>query len=139
MEMLEEHSQEKVFLAPPQVYELSRLHNLPNFNAVKEFASRRQQFGVERWLPVIATYRDGALSVLPGDDLYPQQPDIIGRKPIPDFPQSLEEMRTKSRAINRLELRGPTCTAICNMNPSCGHLAPATYPPLSSTMLQSML
>lgn len=64
--MLEEHSQEKIFLAPPQVYELSRIHNLSNFNSVQDFASKRQTFGIERWLPVISTYSDGALSVLPG-------------------------------------------------------------------------
>jgi len=64
--MLEEHYQERVFLAPPQVYELSRIHNLPNFKSVQEFALKRQTMGVERWLPVISTYNNGALSVLPG-------------------------------------------------------------------------
>lgn len=64
--MLEEHAQEKVFLAPPQVYELSRIHKLSNFDAVKEFAQTRQPLGVNRWLAVICTYNDGAISFLPG-------------------------------------------------------------------------
>lgn len=127
-EMLDEHVQERVFLAPPQVYELSRIANLHNFDAVKTFAESRQKLGTERWLPVIATYTDGALSVLPGDDGYPENPDIIGRKPVPDFPQSLAEMRAKSRLFNRIELRGPRCTSFCNQQLPCGHLSPITYP-----------
>jgi len=138
IEMLEEHSQERVFLAPPQVYELSRIHNLPNFKAVQEFALKRQSMGIERWLPVISTYIDGAISLLPGDDSYPSEPDIIGKKPIPDFPQSLEEMRAKAVHMNRLELRGPTCQAYCNIKLNCGHLSPFTYPPITTTV-QSML
>ncbi|CAG2109710.1 unnamed protein product [Medioppia subpectinata] len=138
VEMLEEHSQERVFLAPPQVYELSRIHNLPNFNAVKDFALKRQSLGIERWLPVISTYNDGAISLLPGDDSYPSDPDLIGKKPIPDFPQSLEEMRAKTVHMNRLELRGPTCQAYCNIKLNCGHLSPFTYPPITTTV-QSML
>ncbi|XP_054165331.1 acyl-coenzyme A diphosphatase NUDT19-like isoform X2 [Oppia nitens] len=138
IEMLEEHRQEKVFLAPPQVYELSRIYNLPNFKAVQEFAHKRQRLGIERWLPVISTYSDGAISVLPGDDNYPREPDIIGKKPIPDFPQSLEEMRAKAIHMNRLEMRGPICQTYCNMKLNCGHLSPFTYPPIS-TVVQSML
>lgn len=52
MEMLEEHAQERLFLAPPQVYELSRIHHLPSFGAVRDFASQRQILGTERWLVV---------------------------------------------------------------------------------------
>jgi len=137
-EMLEEHSQEKVFLAPPQVYELSRIHNLPNFKAVHEFAIKRQTMGIDRWLPVISTYNNGAISALPGDDTYPQDPDLIGKKPIPDYPQTLEEMRVKTTHMNRLELRGPTCQAFCNIKLNCGHLSPMTYPPIQ-TIAQSML
>ncbi|RWS06891.1 Nucleoside diphosphate-linked moiety X motif 19-like protein, partial [Dinothrombium tinctorium] len=137
-EMLEEHVQEKVFLAPPQVYELSRIKNLTSFSSMKDFAEKRQQHGTERWLPVLATYKDGALSLLPGDDLYPKIPDVIGRKPVPDFPQTLSEMRAKAVSINRIELRGPTCVALCNQTLSCGQLIPVTYTHLQGT-LQSML
>ena len=55
-----------------------------------------------------------------GDDDYPSEPDVIGKKPIPDLPQSLEEMRAKATHMNRLEIRGPTCQAYCNVKLECG-------------------
>ena len=126
--MLEEHVQERLFLAPPQVYELSRIHHLNSFNSVHEFACKRALMGTHRWLPVLATYKDGAISFLPGDSMYPESPDIIGKKPVPDFPQSVAEMRAKASSLNRIELRGPTCMAFCNVKLPLGHLSPITYP-----------
>lgn len=126
--MLEEHVQERLFLAPPQVYELSRIHHLTSFNAVKDFASTRGLLGCHRWLPVLATYKDGAISYLPGDSMYPDEPDFIGKKPVPDFPQSVAELRAKATFLNRIELRGPTCMAVCNIKLPLGHYSPITYP-----------
>ena len=125
--MLEEHVQERVFLAPPQVYELSRIHHLSSFGAVREFSSSRGQLGNDRWLPVLATYKDGAISYLPGDSMYPENPDVIGKKPVPDYPQSVLEIRNKTIDLNRIELRGPTCMSFCNIKLPNGHLAPITY------------
>ncbi len=62
-----------------------------------------------------------------GDDHYPKELDIIGKKPIPDYPQSLEEVRSKAKCLNRIELRGPTCTVFCNLKLTCGHLSPVTH------------
>lgn len=126
--MLEEHTQERVFLAPPQVYELSRIYHLSNFREVEQFVSKRTNQGNQRWLPVLSTYKDGAISALPGDSMYPEDPDLIGKKPVPDYPQSLQEMRDKSPVLNRIELRGPTCTSFCNISLPYGHLSPITYP-----------
>lgn len=124
-----EHKQEEVFLAPPQAYELARLDNFSDFKSIFEFAQKREKLGVERWMPVIYTYADGALSLLPQDDLYPQDPDFVGLKPVPDFPQTLDEMRLKFKNFNRIELRGPVCSCICTCKLSCGHPSPKTYPP----------
>lgn len=132
LEMLEEHTSERVFLPPPQVYELSRIHHLPNFAGVKSFAQQRDGQGNHRWLPVLATYKDGAISFLPGDSLYPDKPDFIGRKPVPDFPQTLAETRAHSGSLNRIELRGPICMTYCNFKLPCGHLSPITFPPSPS-------
>lgn len=128
IEMLEEHVQERLFLAPPQVYELSRIHHLNSFTGVLDFSCSRNLLGTHRWLPVLATYRDGAISFLPGDSMYPEAPDIIGKMPVPDHPQSVADIRVKSPSLNRIELRGPTCTSICNIKLPLGHLSPITYP-----------
>lgn len=77
--MLEEHTQERVFLAPPQVYELSRFYSLKSYEEFKQFVIRREIHGCSRWLPVISTYIDGAISALPGKLIYHYN-DVI--KPI---------------------------------------------------------
>lgn len=128
-EMLEEHATNAVFLAPPQVYELSRLIHFNSFQALHKFAKQREEKGVERWLPVIITCKDGAISLLPGDDMYPRKPDYLGRWPSPDYDVSVDEMRKRYTGLHRMEVRGPICTAFCTITPPCGHLQPLTYQP----------
>lgn len=64
--MLQDYSTGAVFLAPPQVYETSRLLNMTSFAELSQFACRRATEGCEQWMPVIASASDGALSLLPG-------------------------------------------------------------------------
>ncbi|XP_042908775.1 acyl-coenzyme A diphosphatase NUDT19 isoform X2 [Parasteatoda tepidariorum] len=128
-EMLEEHSTNSVFLAPPQVYELSRIIHFQSFQSLRNFAVSRGDKGVERWLPVIITCKDGAISLLPGDEMYPRKPDYLGKSPGPDYGVSVDEMRKRHTDVHRMEVRGPICTAISNISPTCGHLQPLTYEP----------
>lgn len=136
--ILDEHSTADVFLAPPQVYELSRMCNFNEFDSLRQFSAERQKFGVERWLPVMSTYQDGAVALLPGDEFYPEQPDILGRKPVPDFPETLAEYGSRAKVINRLEIRGPVCHARANIKLSCGHLQPVSHQQLELAVLSPM-
>lgn len=136
--MLDEHSTADVFLAPPQVYELSRLCNFVEFDTLRQFAAERQRLGVERWLPVISTYQDGAVALLPGDEFYPEQPDILGRKPVPDYPETLSEYGSRAKIINRLEIRGPVCSARSNISPGYGHFPPVSHQGLEMAVLLPM-
>jgi hypothetical protein len=67
--MLGEHLQAKAFIAPPQIYELSRLANFRQFQELKNFAIYREQFGIERWTYYVDGLQDGALLALPGKSL----------------------------------------------------------------------
>lgn len=136
--MLEDYSTGAVFLAPPQVYETSRLLNISSFNSLSQFASQRGTQGSEQWMPVIASANDGAVSLLPGDDLYPDDPDYYGRGPGPEYPFSLEELRKRCQNLHRMEVQGPLCTAYSNIEPPRGHLQPQTFkgPP---SLVPSML
>lgn len=136
--ILDEHSTADVFLAPPQVYELSRMCNFNEFDSLRQFSAERQSLGVERWLPVMSTYQDGAVALLPGDEFYPEQPDILGRKPVPDFPETLAEYGSRAKVINRLEIRGPVCHARANIKLSCGHLQPVLHQQLEEAVLSPM-
>ena len=47
------HSEEKIWLAPPQFYELSRLAAFESYQDLKDFSQERaENFSVEVWFPV---------------------------------------------------------------------------------------
>ncbi|XP_067144823.1 acyl-coenzyme A diphosphatase NUDT19-like [Centruroides vittatus] len=137
-EFLEEHCVNAAFLAPPQVYELSRLIHFKNYQMLQKFVRYRSVKGVERWLPVLCSCKDGALSLLPGDDMYPKKPDYIGKAPGKDLPKTVEEVRQSCQQLHRMEICGPSCTTYSNIVPQCSHLQPKTYRP-SQPIVQSFL
>jgi len=79
-------------LHPPQYYELARMLNFRMFYALEGYAKVRQQkFGTQRWLPVITDLEKGIrLSLMPGDKLYPEDPDVLGNRE-PRFQLSPED------------------------------------------------
>lgn len=127
IEMLEEHHAKRASLAPPQVYELSRICNFPTLKSLKQFSRKREQFGIQRWCATITGLKDGAMLSLPGDEYYEKGANV-NSKHLP----SLDEIRGKSSNINRIELRAPIMRAVCNINLTHGHTSPITYPPLDS-------
>ncbi|XP_076323344.1 acyl-coenzyme A diphosphatase NUDT19-like isoform X2 [Tachypleus tridentatus] len=127
VKMLQEFYSSNIFLAPPQLYELSRLLRLDSFKDLKNFAIERGDKGVEHWLPLICTASNGVVSLMPGDDLYPENPDYYGQNPQIDFQYTLEELKAKSNNLHRMEVKGPISTVICNISSPCGHLTPLTY------------
>ena len=137
--MLSEYSNGGVFLAPPQVYEMSRFANVSSFSQLNKFCQERNKLGIDRWLPVIGAANDGVVSLLPGDDLYPTEPDLLGTGPGPDFPFSLEEMRNRCTNLNRIDIQGPFACAHCNITPSRGMLPPISYIGASQINFQSAL
>lgn len=127
--MLEEHTQKRAVLAPPQVYELSRLSNFSTFDQLRDFSARREKQGIERWCANITGLKDGALLALPGDDFYEKGPEINSK-----YQPTLEEVRMRSKTLNRIELRAPIMTAICNVNLPFGHTGPVSYPSVPSSL-----
>lgn len=125
IEMLEEHHAKRASLAPPQVYELSRICNFGTLKSLKQFSHKREQFGIERWCATITGLKDGAMLSLPGDEYYEKG---ANSKYLP----TLDEIRGTSSNINRIELRAPIMRAVCNINLAHGHTSPITYPPLES-------
>lgn len=127
-QVLAEHQSEQVFLAPPQVYELSRILNFRNLEPFQKFIKARQVLGTQRWMPIINTYDDGAISLLPGDELYPEQPELITSNSISEIDGSVHEINKQAKIMNRLELQGIRCRTLCNIEPGCGQLRPINYP-----------
>ena len=78
--ILHDHINGKLWLAPPQFWEISRIANLSSFDNLKDFSMKREMKGCETWLPILKFCTDGHYSIYPGDDLYPEEPDYVGDK-----------------------------------------------------------
>ena len=85
-EILTEHHNGEIVLAPPQVYELTRMRTVSAMSELCDFSKRLAPMGVNTWLPVIYPCSDGFVSVLPGDELYPEEPDFTGERDLPPSP-----------------------------------------------------
>uniref|UniRef100_A0A669DMA0 Acyl-coenzyme A diphosphatase NUDT19 n=1 Tax=Oreochromis niloticus TaxID=8128 RepID=A0A669DMA0_ORENI len=70
-EILQSYQAQKLWIAPPQFYELSRLCRFPLLNDLHNFASQRATAGCEQWMPVVVSNDEHLISLLPGDKLYP--------------------------------------------------------------------
>ncbi|KAF5915788.1 hypothetical protein HPG69_018133 [Diceros bicornis minor] len=57
---------EKIWLAPPQFYEIRRVENFASLSDLRKFCLDRALEGTERWLPITLLTADGRLQLLPG-------------------------------------------------------------------------
>ena len=66
--MIEDHYAKKIWLAPPQLYEMLRFfqEDLGDYDKLKSFVKNRSTKSIVRWLPVRLNCKDGIISVLPG-------------------------------------------------------------------------
>lgn len=93
------------WLAPPQIYELARLSNFTNLGDLIKFAQNCSSEGILTHLPVkYKCSNGGAINVLPGDDLYPENPDSCNE--LLDAGKSIEELRAESKHLHRFEFHG---------------------------------
>nr|XP_002741260.2 PREDICTED: nucleoside diphosphate-linked moiety X motif 19, mitochondrial-like [Saccoglossus kowalevskii] len=125
MDGLSLFKQESILLAPPQSYELSRLCNYSNIKDLHEFTVNRSDKGCEFLFPVRVNAADGIISLIPGDDMYPKQPDLVGEREIIEIEQSVVENRQSTKNLNRVELLGVFNHDFhCNVSPAYGHVKP---------------
>ncbi|KAL9692079.1 hypothetical protein quinque_015977 [Culex quinquefasciatus] len=108
--LLQAHREEKLWLAPPQYYELNRLVHMPDIDQVVQFARERSARGSTLICPVQYKCSDAAIFVFPGDDLYPQSYDYITEHG--DFEKykdlTAEQLRKQARNLHRSEHTGCT-------------------------------
>ncbi len=65
---LEMNYREETWLAPPQVYELSRLCGMKDFATVSKRSEETSQTGCERLFPIRFNCEDGVITTLPGKE-----------------------------------------------------------------------
>lgn len=104
--MLEDAWAEKLWLAPPQIYELSRMRRFQKLEDLKAFTEGRALKGLSSMLPVLRVLKDGGrLSTLPGDELYPDEPDWTGEGP--ELPALDMTKVIEAKTMNRLWVPTP--------------------------------
>uniref|UniRef100_A0A182PG33 Nudix hydrolase domain-containing protein n=1 Tax=Anopheles epiroticus TaxID=199890 RepID=A0A182PG33_9DIPT len=103
--LLQKHREEKIWLAPPQTYELTRLSHVYDIDQLARFAAKRNRKGSTLLCPVQYNAADGVIFVLPGDDLYPADYDYLADNPDLDKygEQTREVIRKQSKRLHRVE------------------------------------
>ncbi len=128
-EAFDRYESKDIWLAPPQIYELARMANFEQYDAFKQFSSTRTiKGGVETWLPVFAKCSDGQLSLYPGDELYPDDPDYEGTAregPLDFSDKKMSDMKAEASRRNRMEVPGLHGSRLdCTIEDPNGHKPP---------------
>uniref|UniRef100_A0A8C5S2X7 Acyl-coenzyme A diphosphatase NUDT19 n=1 Tax=Laticauda laticaudata TaxID=8630 RepID=A0A8C5S2X7_LATLA len=106
LEAVELFNSGEIWIAPPQLYELCRLCHFSSLHDLERFSSERALEGCERWMSVTLMASDGHMQLLPGDDLYPNDPDFTGeRKPVLTTNKNIEELMKEARNHHRIVIR----------------------------------
>ncbi|VDI26474.1 nucleoside diphosphate-linked moiety X motif 19, mitochondrial [Mytilus galloprovincialis] len=133
-ESTKSHLESKVKLAPPQIYEICRFLNFKDIEELNEFCLTRNNKRVTRNFPVPAVCDDGIFILYPGDDLYPDDPNIYGAKGPLIIPETLREIHQKYPHHNRYVLKDKEshrdfiydAKFLCNVTQGDGHVIPIT-------------
>ncbi|XP_060110107.1 acyl-coenzyme A diphosphatase NUDT19 [Heteronotia binoei] len=132
-EVLELVKSQDIWIPPPQFYELCRLCNFPSLHDLHRFGFERAAEGCERWMSVLLIASDGHMQLLPGDELYPEDPDFTGeRKPALTTNKKIEDILKEASRVHRIVIRNLNDVAVhVNVPPKYKHINPL---PLDSKM-----
>ncbi|XP_037051313.1 nucleoside diphosphate-linked moiety X motif 19-like [Bradysia coprophila] len=126
--LLKMFADNKIWLPPPQCYELLRLCHINDIDDVVSFAKSRNNKGITLHLPMYYEATDGSVFAYPGDDLYPTDPCYTHTVHDPSIykEKSCEEIRALATKMHRYELMPSKGGFSFQMNiePFNGHLSP---------------
>ena len=123
-ELIEERIKKTIEVSMPQIFEMSRMMQMPSFQQLQEFAKQREKYGLERWMPVINVCKDGIVAALPGDSMYPEAPDANGIQTVVERSEDCAELRQKSQTLFRIEVRDNQYYLYCDRKLACNQLKP---------------
>ncbi|XP_032087305.1 nucleoside diphosphate-linked moiety X motif 19 [Thamnophis elegans] len=126
LEAVELFNSGEIWIAPPQLYELCRLCHFSSLHDLELFSSERALEGCERWMSVVLMASDGHMQVLPGDDLYPKDPDFTGeKKSALTTNKKIEELMKEARNLHRIVTRSRNNVTIhMNIESKYKHINP---------------
>ncbi|CAL1532321.1 unnamed protein product [Lymnaea stagnalis] len=123
-------SQGIVPLAPPQLYELSRLTQFNTTDDLLSLSWKRSAYRAKRWMPVLVQCQDCTMIVLPGDDMYPENPDLTGEigSGATEVSQSFQELQNLYPRQNRIVVNeNKQLSLYCNVKFVSGHMLPLEF------------
>ncbi|XP_036608059.1 nucleoside diphosphate-linked moiety X motif 19 [Trichosurus vulpecula] len=117
---------EEIWLAPPQFYEIRRLVNFASLSDLHKFCLDRSSEGCERWLPIMLLTLDGAVQLLPGDELYHEDKEFLEKNL--SINKKTEEIMEKSKKFHRIVLRSRYLYNIyVTIQPKYKHIYPKNF------------
>ncbi|XP_070765693.1 acyl-coenzyme A diphosphatase NUDT19 isoform X2 [Enoplosus armatus] len=117
-EVLQSYQERELWIAPPQLYELSRMCRFPLLNDLHNFSGQRATEGCEQWLPVVFSKDDRYMSLLPGDKLYPL--DASGEAKVDTSTDTQDDS-----GLHRIVILDPYNTTLqVTITPKYNHLLP---------------
>lgn len=119
------YKEKKLWLPPPQFAEMRRLSTVPSIDKLVEIAKSRNGQAMQMGMPMQFKVKDGFLHVLPGDDLYPENPNYHeADHDVDEYSEkTMDEMRAMAKHINRSEQRDMfDVKLISNISPADGHI-----------------
>ncbi|NWU92499.1 NUD19 protein, partial [Upupa epops] len=107
-EVIGRFKSQKIWFPPPQFYEMCRLLHFPSLDELHKFSSDRALEGCECWMPVLLNASDGYMQILPGDHLYPEDPDYTGEKKIiMSTDKKIEDLMKEGSVFHRIVIQNP--------------------------------
>jgi len=126
-EALQLYINNKIILHPPQIYEMARFALFSNLHELLEFTKRRSSHhSLGTWFPVTLLTKEGKRSflLLPGDDLYPKDPDILGDRQLEKMNNIPAVVDAATKNVHRFVFTDAGIKLLCNVTPDGGHSSP---------------
>lgn len=123
LEIMKQWHSGAINLPPPQIYEVSRLLSIDSYDDLEKFARERGKKGMDHYFPVKIFTKNGFVSCLPGDDLYPDEPDYTGEQAQLVVQESIEELRGLALNHHRMEMEKHNVKLFVNITPKYGHIS----------------
>ncbi|XP_009073706.1 PREDICTED: nucleoside diphosphate-linked moiety X motif 19, mitochondrial [Acanthisitta chloris] len=125
-EALERLKSQEIWFPPPQFYEFCRLCNFSSLHELHKFSWDRALEGCERWMPVMLTASDGFIQLLPGDELYPEDPDYTGeKKVVMSTDKKVEDLMKEGSVFHRIVIKSTNNLAVyVNIEAKYKHVNP---------------
>nr|XP_018918050.1 PREDICTED: nucleoside diphosphate-linked moiety X motif 19-like [Bemisia tabaci] len=128
-ELLNKSDQGEISLSHPQFYELSRLLHFKDVSELSRFAKQRNKSDCELFFPIMCFLDDQMVSILPGDELYPEN-GIECTLEDAELKERLNQSQKCHRLlISNAEPSGPLehkSLIIQNVSPKYDHILPCS-------------